>query len=177
MAPPNGGSEKTLGTPYLGEIKMVSFNFAPKGWAEANGQLMPINQNQALFSLYGTNFGGDGRVNFALPNLQTRVAMHRGAGHVLGEAGGENNHTLSQNEMPTHTHTLTAAGVQGTTGNPTGGFLSSSLDLIYVAPQSLVAMNAATIGNTGGSQPHTNVQPSLVINFIVALQGVFPSQN
>jgi microcystin-dependent protein len=166
-----------LGTPYLGEIKMVSFNFPPKGWALANGQLMPINQNQALFSLYGTNFGGDGRVNFALPNLQTRVAMHRGAGHVLGEAGGENAHTLSQNEMPSHTHTLAAAGVQGTTGNPSGAFLASSLDLIYVGPQSLVAMNPGTIGNAGGSQPHTNVQPSLVINFVVALQGVFPSQN
>jgi microcystin-dependent protein len=161
----------------MGEIKMVSFNFPPKGWALANGQLLPINQNQALFSLYGTTYGGDGRVNFALPNLQTRVPMHRGAGHTLGETGGENAHTLSQSEMPSHTHTLTAAGVQGTTGNPKDAFLSSSLDLIYVAPQSLVAMNPGTIGNAGGSQAHTNVQPSLVINFIVALQGVFPSQN
>jgi microcystin-dependent protein len=177
MAPRLGDWEKTLGTPYLGEIKMVSFNFPPKGWALANGQLMAINQNQALFSLYGTNFGGDGRVTFGLPNMQTRAAMHPGAGHVLGEAGGENNHTLSQNEMPSHTHTLSAAGVQGTTGNPTGAFLSASLDLIYITPQSLVAMNAATIGKAGGSQPHTNVQPSLVINFIVALVGVFPSQN
>ena len=156
---------------------MVSFNFPPKGWALANGQLLPINQNQALFSLYGTTYGGDGRVNFALPDLRTRAAMHRGAGHTLGETGGENAHTLNQSEMPSHTHTLTAAGVQGTTGNPTGAFLTPSLDLIYITPQSLVAMHPATIGNTGGSQAHENRQPSLVINFIVALQGVFPSQN
>jgi microcystin-dependent protein len=161
----------------MGEIKMVSFNFPPKGWALANGQLLPINQNQALFSLYGTTYGGDGRVNFALPDLRTRAAMHRGAGHTLGETGGENAHTLNQSEMPSHTHTLTAAGVQGTTGNPTGAFLTPSLDLIYITPQSLVAMHPATIGNTGGSQAHENRQPSLVINFIVALQGVFPSQN
>jgi microcystin-dependent protein len=166
-----------VGTPYLGEVKMVSFNFPPKGWAEANGQLMPINQNQALFSLYGTNFGGDGRVTFALPNLQGRAAMHGGAGHILGEAGGQTAHTLTQSEMPEHTHTLTAAGVQGSTGNPSGAFLSASLDLIYITPQSLVALNQATIGNVGGSQAHENTQPSLVINFIVALQGVFPSRN
>jgi microcystin-dependent protein len=166
-----------LGTPFLGEVKMVSFNFPPKGWALANGQLMPINQNQALFSLYGTNFGGDGRVNFALPNVQGRAAMHRGAGHVLGEAGGEQFHTLTKSEMPQHTHTLTAAGVQGSTGAPLNNFLAASLDLIYITPQSLVAMNAASIGNVGGSQPHENRQPSLVINFIVALLGVFPSQN
>jgi microcystin-dependent protein len=161
----------------MGEVKMVSFNFPPKGWAEANGQLLPINQNQALFSLYGTTFGGDGRVNFALPNLQGRAATHRGNGHVLGEAGGEQNHTLTSNEMPQHTHTLTAAGVQGTTGSPVGAFLAASLDLIYITPQSLVTMALGTIGNTGGSQAHQNTQPSLVINFIVALVGVFPSQN
>jgi microcystin-dependent protein len=154
---------------------MVSFNFAPKGWALANGQLMPINQNQALFSLYGTNFGGDGRVNFALPDLRSRVTMHNGAGHTLGERGGETAHTLNQGEMPAHTHTLTAAGVQGSTGAPLNNFLASSLDLIYITPQSLVTMNLKTVGNAGGSQPHQNLQPSLVINFVVALQGVFPS--
>jgi microcystin-dependent protein len=166
-----------MGTPYMGEVKIVSFNFAPKGWAECNGQLLPINQNQALFSLYGTTFGGDGRVNFGLPNLQGRASMHRGAGHLLGETGGQQSHTLTQNEMPAHTHTLTAAGVQGSTGNPTGNFLSSSLDLIYLAPQSLVPLAAGTVGNAGGSQAHENMQPSLVVNFIVALQGVFPSPN
>jgi microcystin-dependent protein len=166
-----------VGEPFLGEIKMVSFNFPPKGWAEANGQLLPINQNQALFSLFGTNYGGDGRVNFAIPDLRGRAAMHQGAGHVMGERGGEPAHTLTQQEMPQHTHTLTAAGVQGSTGNPTGNFLSASLDLIYLTPQSLVGLNAATIGNTGGSQAHQNMQPVLVINFIVALQGIFPSQN
>lgn len=165
-----------MGTPFMGEIKMVSFNFPPKGWAEANGQLLPINQNQALFSLFGTTYGGDGRINFGLPDLRGRAAMHQGAGHILGERGGETAHTVTLNEMPQHTHVLTAAGVQGSTGNPTANFLAASLDLIYITPQSLVPLNAATIGNAGGSQAHQNMQPTLVINFIVALQGVFPSQ-
>jgi microcystin-dependent protein len=163
--------------PFLGEIKIVSFNFPPKGWAECNGQFLPINQNQALFSLFGTTFGGDGRTTFALPNLRGRAPMHGGAGHTLGEVGGEENHTLVSNEMPAHTHTLTAAGVQGSTGSPLGNFLSSSLDLIYITPQSLVPLNPATVANAGGSQAHQNMQPCLVLNFIVALQGIFPSQN
>jgi microcystin-dependent protein len=166
-----------MAEPFLGEIRIVSFNFPPKGWAECNGQFLPINQNQALFSLYGTNFGGDGRVTFALPNLQGRSAMHVGAGHVTGERGGESAHTLTQGEMPQHTHTLTASGNQGDSGGPPGRFLSASLDLIYITPQSLVPLAGGTVGNAGGSQAHPNMQPYIVLNFICALQGIFPSPN
>jgi microcystin-dependent protein len=161
----------------LGEVKIVSFNFAPKGWAECNGQLLPINQNQALFSLYGTNFGGDGRVSFGLPNLQGRVATHRGAGHIIGERAGEVAHTVTQAEMTAHTHTLTVNGSSGNTGVPAGNFLADTVDKIYATPQSFIPLSNGTVGNAGGSQPHNNMQPYLVLNFIVALIGVFPSRN
>jgi microcystin-dependent protein len=164
-----------VSTPFLGEIKIVSFNFPPKGWAGCNGQLLPINQNQALFSLFGTTFGGDGRVNFGLPDLRGRAPMHVGAGHTSGERGGEIAHTLSQAEMPTHTHTLTANGGAGNTGVPAGNFLADTVDKVYSQPQSLIPLVAGTVGNAGGSQAHTNMQPYLVLNFIVALQGIFPS--
>jgi microcystin-dependent protein len=166
-----------MSQPFLGEIKIVSFNFAPKGWAECNGQFLPINQNQALYSLYGTNFGGDGRTTFALPNLQGSVAMCTGAGHVTGERGGEIAHTLSLAEMPAHTHTLTANGGAGTTGVPAGNFLADTVDKVYSTPQSLTPLVAGTVGNAGGSQAHNNMQPYTVLNFICALQGIFPSQN
>jgi microcystin-dependent protein len=166
-----------MAEPFLGEIRIVSFNFAPKGWAECNGQFLPINQNQALFSLYGTTFGGDGRVTFALPNLRGKAPMHVGAGHVSGETGGQSAHTLTQNEMPQHTHTLTASGDQGDSGGPNGRFLSASLDLIYLTPQSMVPLAAGTVGNAGGSQAHNNMQPYSVLNFVCALQGIFPSPN
>jgi microcystin-dependent protein len=166
-----------MGTPYMGEIKIVSWNYPPRGWAECNGQLMPINQNQALFSLFGTNFGGDGRVNFGLPNLQGRAPMHVGAGHNTGEVGGEINHTLTLAEMPAHTHTLTVNGGAGNTGVPAGNFLADTVDKVYATPQSPIALVPGTVGNTGGSQAHTNMQPYLVLNFVVALQGVFPSPN
>jgi microcystin-dependent protein len=166
-----------MSEPFLGEIKIVSFNFPPKGWAECNGQLMPINQNQALFSLYGTNFGGDGRVNFGLPDLRGRAPMHVGAGHITGERGGEINHTLSLAEMPAHTHALTVNGSAGNTGVPAGNFLADTVDKVYATPQSLVPLVAGTVGNAGGSQAHNNMMPYLVLNFVCALQGIFPSQN
>lgn len=165
-----------MGTPYISEIKITSFGFAPKGWAQCNGQLLPINQNQALFSLLGTTYGGDGRVNFGLPNLQGRTPMHMGSGHTLGELGGEQAHTLSISEIPTHVHTANGTNTTGDSPIPTSNFLGSS-DNLYAALTNPTSLQPATVGATGGSQAHLNMQPFLVLNFCIALQGIFPSQN
>ena len=166
-----------MSEPFLSEIRIMSFNFPPKGWALCNGQLLPINQNQALFSLLGTTYGGDGRVNFGLPNLQGRAPLHMGSGHTLGERGGEQAHTLSISEVPTHTHSAGASNTNGTVILPTGNLLAGSSNQLYGPAQNLSAFNAATIGNVGGSQAHLNMQPFLVLTFCIALQGIFPSQN
>jgi microcystin-dependent protein len=166
-----------MGTPFLGEIKIVSFNFPPKGWALCNGQLLPINQNQALFSLFGTTYGGDGRVNFALPNVQGRAPIHVGNGFTQGQAGGETAHTLGTSEMPTHSHFPQAASANPSVSTPSGNLWASGGQQIYFDPPgSLVAMAPQAVSNVGGSQPHDNMSPYLVLNFIVALQGIFPSQ-
>jgi microcystin-dependent protein len=155
----------------------MSFNFPPKGWALCNGQLLPINQNQALFSLLGTTYGGDGRVNFALPNLIGRVPQHFGAGFTLGQLGGEVAHILTQGEMPQHTHLANASSSTGSTNLPSGNLVgNSSPNLLYGPFQNLGAMAPGTIGNTGGSQAHENRQPFLVLNYCIALQGIFPSK-
>jgi microcystin-dependent protein len=165
-----------MAEPFLSEIRIMSYVFAPKGWALCDGQLLPINQNQGLFSLLGTTFGGDGRVNFALPDLRGRVPIHVGSGHTLGERGGEQAHTLSIAEIPTHTHVLNG------TSNSSVNTPSNTTVLGKSAPQSsyggasnLVAMEAGSIGNTGGSQAHLNMQPFLTLSFCIALQGIFPS--
>ena len=170
-----------MAEPFLSEIRIMSFVFAPKGWALCNGQLLPINQNQALFSLLGTTFGGDGRVDFALPDLRARTPIHVGSGHTLGERGGEQAHTLSIAEIPTHTHVLSASTAQGNApvpNGPSGNVLASTTpSLIYGQPTNLVAMNAGSVANTGGSQAHLNMQPFLTLSFCIALQGIFPSPN
>ena len=168
-----------MAEPFLSEIRIFSFGFAPKGWALCNGQLLPINQNQALFSLLGTTFGGDGRVNFGLPNLQGKVPIHVGNGHTLGEKGGEAAHTVTISELPTHVHTANAANVAPTAGNPSNArVLSQSKGaFLYAAASNLTAMAANTLGNVGGSQAHENEQPYLTLNFSIALQGIFPSPN
>ena len=166
-----------MAEPFLSEIRIMSFGFAPKGWALCNGQLLPINQNQGLFSLLGTTVGGDGRVNFALPDLRSRTPIHVGSGHTLGERGGEQAHTLSIAEIPTHVHVAQATSVAATDAVPTSARMlaaSQSYDA-YRPATSPVALNAATVGNTGGSQAHLNMQPFLVLNFSIALQGIFPS--
>lgn len=163
-----------MAEPFLSEIRIMSFVFAPKGWALCNGQLLPINQNQALFSLLGTTFGGDGRVNFALPDLRGRTPIHVGSGHSLGERGGEQAHTLSISELPEHVHVAqgtNAAGAQAATNNVLGGTGANS----YGPAANLTAMAAGMVTNTGGSQAHLNMQPFLTLTFSIALQGIFPS--
>jgi microcystin-dependent protein len=168
-----------MAEPFLSEIRMMSFGFAPKGWALCNGQLLPINQNQALFSLLGTTYGGDGRVNFALPNLQGRVPIHFGQGHTLGERNGEQAHTLSISEIPQHNHQVAAsASATGGSTSPVGAFLGGA-DKAYLPPGkgTTTSLRPDTVTNAGGSQAHLNMQPFLTINFCIALQGIFPSQN
>jgi microcystin-dependent protein len=165
-----------MAEPFLSEIRIMSFAFAPKGWALCNGQLLPINQNQALFSLLGTTFGGDGRVNFALPDLRARAPIHVGGGHTLGERGGEQAHTLSIAELPTHTHAAQASPNTGDVSNPTNAVLASASN-VYRTADSLTALSAASVANVGGSQAHLNMQPFLTLNFCIALQGIFPSPN
>lgn len=167
-----------MAEPFLSEIRLMSFVFAPKGWALCNGQLLPINQNQALFSLLGTTFGGDGRVNFALPDLRGRAPIHVGSGHTLGERGGEQAHTLSIAEIPTHTHVLNASSTAGNApvpSGPTGNVLANTPNLIYGPPSNFVATKLGTVANVGGSQAHLNMQPFLTLSFCIALQGIFPS--
>lgn len=164
-----------MAEPFLSEIRIMSFNFAPKGWALCNGQLLPINQNQALFSLLGTTFGGDGRVNFALPDYRGRGPVHVGSSHTLGERGGEEAHTLTLAEIPTHTHTASCNSAVGTSANPTGNILARAALNTYGAVTSVVNMAAGVIPNVGGSQAHENRQPFLALNFSIALQGIFPS--
>jgi microcystin-dependent protein len=165
-----------MAEPFLSEIRIMSFEFAPKGWALCNGQLLPINQNQGLFSLLGTTFGGDGRVNFALPDLRTRVPIHVGSGHTLGERGGEQAHTLSIAEVPEHAHIAIGTSQDGSVVVPAGAYLAKAAPANpYSVPTNLGALNPGTLGNTGGSQAHLNMQPFLTLNFCIALQGIFPS--
>ena len=162
--------------PFLSEIKIVSFNFPPKGWALCNGQLLPINQNQALFALLGTTYGGNGQTNFALPNLRGRVPIHEGSGHTLGEAAGSTSVTINIQQLPTHVHLARAVSSNADSPISAGNLLAASNNL-YAAPTNLTSLHPSTVTNVGGSQPHNNMMPYLVLNFIIALQGIFPSQN
>jgi microcystin-dependent protein len=166
-----------MAEPFLSEIRIMSFVFAPKGWALCNGQLLPINQNQALFSLLGTTFGGDGRVNFALPDVRGCVPIHVGRGHTLGERGGEQAHTLSIAEIPTHIHQLNASANSGDTQDATSNVLGVVPGRAYTDPVSLTNLSPTSITNVGGSQAHLNMQPFLTLSFCIALQGIFPSPN
>jgi microcystin-dependent protein len=167
-----------MSEPFLSEIKVVSFNFAPKGWALCNGQFLPINQNQALFSLLGTTYGGNGQTTFALPNLRGRVPIHMGNGHILGEAAGSTSVTVNIQQLPTHLHFLQGSTATANLDNPAGALLGGSApNDLYTGPTSLSPLIASTVPPVGGSQPHNNMMPYLVLNFIIALQGIFPSRN
>jgi microcystin-dependent protein len=166
-----------VSNPFLGEIKIVSFNFAPKGWALCNGQFLPINQNQALFSILGTTYGGNGQTTFALPDLRGRSPFHIGNGHTLGERGGEEAHTLTLAEMPTHSHFLNASSASvNQVGGPNGNTPAVSTQNPYESTFN-GAMAPGALSNVGGSQAHLNLQPYLCLNFAIALIGIFPSQN
>ena len=173
-----------MSQPFLSEIKIMSFGFAPKGWAQCNGQFLPINQNQALFSLLGTVYGGNGQTTFALPDLRGCVPLHEGSGHTLGEKAGAQAVTLSINQLPTHVHDFSAntcvqsASANATAGVPTSNFWANSGRAAYsTGGVSLGAMSPQAVSTVGGSQAHQNMQPFLALNFCIALQGIFPSQN
>jgi microcystin-dependent protein len=167
-----------MGTPYLSEIRIVSFNFAPRGWALCNGQTLSINQNQALFSLLGTTYGGDGITNFKLPNLQASMPLHQGNGFNLGMAGGEAAHTLTVPEMPSHTHTAQGVSTAATSPTATNNTWATSTANPYnTQPPPNTTLNPATVAMAGGGQPHDNMPPYLTLNFVIALQGIFPTRN
>src|SRR5262249_35422414 len=157
----------------LAEIKIISWNFPPKGWAFCNGTLLPINQNQALFSILGTTYGGDGRQTFGLPNLQGRSPVHVGNGIFLGQMGGETAHTLNISEMPAHKHVPVGSANAPSAPSASGNLWATFSDNLYNSTPN-AAMNALCITLAGGSQPHENMSPYLVLNFIIALQGIFP---
>lgn len=170
-----------MADPFLSEIRLMSFNFAPRGWALCNGQLLPINQNQALFSLLGTTYGGNGQTNFALPDLRGRSPLHVGASITLGERGGADSHALTVNELPGHTHALSASSDVATThvpgaalpaGKPRGG-----INRYAPAGSGNSTMHAGSLSSSGANQPHENRQPFLTLTFAIALQGIFPSQS
>lgn len=166
-----------MAEPFLGEIRVTSFGFAPKGWAMCNGQLLPINQNQALFALLGTFYGGDGRTTFALPDLRGRAALHNDAGFQQGQTGGEEAHLLTPAEIPAHTHAQGSIA-QATGANPANSVLAAKPRRgtnVYVPAANPVQL--AGQGSAGGNQAHNNMQPYLALNFVIALQGIFPSRN
>jgi len=161
----------------MGEIKIFSFAQAPVGWALCNGQQLPINQNQALFALLGTTYGGNGQTTFALPNLRGQVPIHMGNGHTLGEAAGTTAVTVNIQQLPTHTHQLNGTATDAALDSPTNNLVAKPSINAYGGAASLTPLNAGTIGAVGGSQPHNNMMPYLVLSFCIALQGIFPSQN
>jgi microcystin-dependent protein len=167
--------------PFIGQIQMFGFNFAPRGWALCNGQLLSIAQNTALFSLLGTTYGGNGQTTFALPNLQGRVPMHQGNGggltpRVMGEQSGTETVTLISTQMPQHNHTVNAA-TNATSKNPSANLPGLTAAGSSYSPTASVQMSPTMINPSGGSQPHENMQPFLVVNFCIALEGIFPSRN
>ena len=165
-----------MSEPFLSEIRIMSFNFAPKGWAMCNGQFLPINQNQALFALLGTTYGGNGQTTFALPDFRTRVPVHEGQGFTLGQAADQNAHTVTMSEMPQHIHFAAGSNTAGDTVLPAGGVLANTTG-VYAGASALTALTSSSVTNIGGSQPHENRQPYLALTFCIALIGIFPSQN
>jgi len=165
-----------MSEPFLAEIRMVGFNFAPRGWAFCDGQILPINQNQSLYSLLGTTYGGDGRTSFALPDLRGRVPIHVDDGHRQGQKSGAETVTLSAAEMSAHSHTIQTSNDPSNTQSPAGAVLAKSAQ-VYRGTGTQVNMKSGTMLNNGGGQAHNNMQPYLAVHFCIALQGLFPSRN
>ncbi|HRQ64619.1 MAG TPA: tail fiber protein [Xanthomonadaceae bacterium] len=167
-----------MAQPYVGEIRMFGGNFAPAGWMFCNGQLLPISQNEVLFQLIGTTYGGDGQTTFALPDLRGRIPIHQGNGFILAETGGAEQVTLTVGQIPAHAHALMGVATQGNQINPSGNLPANSNNVVpYLNGSPEGSMNAAAVAQVGGSQPHSNVQPFLCVSFIISLFGIFPSQN
>ncbi|MBO6551427.1 MAG: phage tail protein [Roseitalea sp.] len=172
-----------MSEPFLAEVRIMAFNFPPRGWAFCDGQILPINQNQSLYSLLGTTYGGDGRTSFALPDLRGRTPIHVGRSnggqfHTEGQKSGEETHALAANEMPQHTHNVEASSTDGNSINTTGAVLAREVGGPYSASASNLAnLRSGTIANVGGGQSHENMQPYIAVNFCIALQGLFPSRN
>jgi microcystin-dependent protein len=167
-----------MAEPFMSEIRIMSFGYAPQGWAMCNGQFLPINQNQALFSLLGTTYGGNGQTTFALPDLRDRTPIHVSSEHTLGEKAGEQSHTLSISELPAHVHLAVASSTTGTQVTPGGNILANAApNFLYGPVQNLTATSPQNVSNVGGSQAHNNMQPFLALNFCIALLGIFPSRN
>jgi microcystin-dependent protein len=165
-----------MAQPYVGEIRLFAGNFAPAGWAFCNGALLAISENETLFQLIGTTYGGDGESTFGLPDLQSRVPIHQGNGHVLAEAAGVESVTLTVQQIPAHTHPLTATSAPGTTNTPAGNLLAQTSSVTpYINDTPSATMAAGSIAQTGGSQPHDNTQPFLCVSYIISLFGIFPS--
>jgi len=165
-----------MAQPYLSEIRIFSFSFAPRGWAFCNGQTLAINQNAALFALIGTFYGGNGTTNFLLPNLQGKVGLHMGSAFTIGETGGEASHTVLQNEMPQHNHLAQASSNGPDKSTPLNNYWASNTGFKPYSGSASETMSTAALGTTGGSQPHENMSPYLVLNFCIALTGIFPSR-
>ncbi len=165
-----------MSEPFLAEIKMVGFNFPPRGWALCDGQILPINQNQSLFSLMGTTYGGDGRTSFALPDMRGRTPVHVGTGVTLGQKAGAEQHILSAAQMPKHTHVAQASTSNADLPTP-GGVVLAAANNLYGAERNMVKLRSETVTNSGGGQAHNNMQPFLALNFCIALQGLFPPRN
>jgi len=166
-----------MSTPFLAEIRIVGFTFAPRGWALCDGQILPINQNQALYSLLGTTYGGDGRTTFALPDMRGRTPIHVASGHPLGQRSGNETDTLTTNELPQHTHSLQASSNNANSNDPSGNLWGAQDRGTKFGSQINATMNSASLSRVGGSQAHNNMQPFLTLNFAIALQGLFPSRN
>ncbi|MES2441061.1 MAG: tail fiber protein [Verrucomicrobiota bacterium] len=167
-----------MAQPYVGEVRMFGGNFAPAGWMFCEGQLLPISENETLFQLIGTTYGGDGQSTFALPDLRGRIPIHQGNSFVLAETGGAEEITLTTAQIPVHTHALLASGGPGSAASPAGTVVAEAPGIsVLIEDVTGVNMNAAAISPTGGSQPHTNFQPYLCVNFIISLFGIFPSQS